>query len=65
MNGVCMTKHWSSTPKALGESKGFQSWGEHFGEDLRIRAFVGVQAMLGLIHRARLGKARRKETAGP
>lgn len=49
--------------RALSEATGFNTLGQSFGEDVRIRTFAGAQAAKGLSHRAGLAKARDEDTA--
>lgn len=44
--------------EALCEAKGFTPLGQFFDEDVRMRAFVGAPAAIGLSHRPCLGNTR-------
>lgn len=47
-----------ATTRALSETKGFNSLGQDLCGGLRKRTAVDAQGMVGLSHRAGLGKAR-------
>lgn len=74
--GHCTIKHWSAThalssaetglyaaTRAFSDAKGRTSFGQDFGEDLRITAWVDSEATIGLGFRAGLGRASHVETA--